>query len=80
MSKPKSNPDINGCILIDKEIGWTSHDAVAKLRNLFHQRKAGHAGTLDTFASGLLIIAFGKSTKLLDRFQAGEKEYIATIQ
>ncbi|MDR2799078.1 MAG: tRNA pseudouridine(55) synthase TruB [Bifidobacteriaceae bacterium] len=80
MSKPKSNPNINGCILIDKEIGWTSHDAVAKLRNLFHQRKAGHAGTLDPFASGLLIIAFGKSTKLLDRFQAGEKEYIATIQ
>ncbi|MDR2748443.1 MAG: tRNA pseudouridine(55) synthase TruB [Bifidobacteriaceae bacterium] len=80
MSKPKSNPDVNGFLLVDKDIDWTSHDAVAKLRNLFHQRKAGHAGTLDPFASGLLIIAFGKSTKLIDRFQALPKTYIATIQ
>jgi tRNA U55 pseudouridine synthase TruB len=49
--------------LIDKPKGWTSFDVVAKLRNMFRAKKVGHTGTLDPFATGLLIILFNKATK-----------------
>ena len=45
---------MNGIILIDKPQGWTSHDVVAKLRGILHERRIGHSGTLDPLATGLL--------------------------
>ncbi|MDR3128389.1 MAG: tRNA pseudouridine(55) synthase TruB [Bifidobacteriaceae bacterium] len=80
MVKVKANPYINGWLLIDKPVNWTSHDVVAKLRNIFGQRRVGHSGTLDPFATGLLIIGFGQVTKYLDNFQALTKVYRATIR
>lgn len=47
---------MNGIILIDKPQGWTSHDVVAKLRGILHERRIGHSGTLDPLATGLLVV------------------------
>ena len=63
-------------LLISKQSGWTSLDVVAKLRGIFHIEKIGHAGTLDPFATGLLIVGIGReSTKRLEEFKNFEKEY-----
>ena len=77
---------IEGEVLyIDKPLGWTSFDAVARLRNTLSRRlkmkkiKVGHAGTLDPLATGVMIICTGKATKRIEELQAGVKEYVATI-
>ncbi len=77
---------IGGEVLcIDKPLGWTSFDAVKRLRGALSRRlglkkiKVGHAGTLDPLATGVMIICTGKATKRIDELQAGIKEYIATI-
>ncbi|MBT4121100.1 MAG: tRNA pseudouridine(55) synthase TruB [Candidatus Magasanikbacteria bacterium] len=74
-------------ILIDKPKEWTSHDAVAKIRGIARKEtgikkiKVGHAGTLDPFATGLLIIGIGRdATKRLDEFKAMRKTYVATLK
>ncbi len=70
---------------IDKPLGWTSFDAVKRLRSTMLRRmgikrmKVGHAGTLDPLATGVMIVATGRNTKLIDSLQAGVKEYVATI-
>ncbi len=66
-----------GFLLVDKDQGWTSHDVVAKVRASVGG-KVGHAGTLDPMATGLLVLALGKATKLLRFVQGEEKEYLAT--
>jgi len=66
-------------VLIDKPSGWTSFDVVNKIRHTLHIKKVGHAGTLDPFATGLLIIAFGKKTKELNNFQGLDKSYSGTF-
>lgn len=67
-------------LLIDKEAGWTSFDVVAKIRNITGEKKVGHAGTLDPFATGLLIVLVGKdATKRQDEFMKQDKEYEATL-
>lgn len=66
-------------LLIKKPKSWTSHDVVAKLRSLLKEKKVGHAGTLDPFATGLLIILTGKKTKEADLFLKLDKEYLAKI-
>lgn len=78
---------ISGEILcIDKPIGWTSFDAVKRLRGAIQRRlrlkkfKVGHAGTLDPLATGVLLVCTGRSTKRIDELQAGTKEYVATLR
>lgn len=66
-------------LLIDKPLGWTSFDAVRKIRHLTRTPKVGHAGTLDPLATGLLIVCTGKFTKRINEFMAREKEYTGTI-
>ena len=72
-------------LYVDKPLGWTSFDAVKRLRGALTRRlgvkklKVGHAGTLDPLATGVMILCTGKATKRIDEFQAGVKEYIATI-
>lgn len=77
---------IGGEVLcIDKPFGWTSFDAVKRLRGALSRRlglkkiKVGHAGTLDPLATGVMIICTGRATKRIDELQAGVKEYIATL-
>ncbi len=78
---------ISGEIIgIDKPLGWTSFDAVKRVRGAIQRRlnvkkfKVGHAGTLDPLATGVLIICTGRSTRDIERLQNGTKEYIATIR
>lgn len=77
---------ISGEIIgIDKPYGWTSFDAVKRVRGAIQRRlhvkkfKVGHAGTLDPLATGVLIVCTGRATKEIDRIQAGTKEYIAEL-
>ncbi len=66
---------MNGIIVVDKPSGYTSRDVVNVLSKKFHTKKIGHAGTLDPMATGVLVIAFGKYTKLLEILTGLEKEY-----
>lgn len=67
-------------ILINKEAGWTSHDVVGYLRKVTRLKKIGHAGTLDPFATGLLIVGIGRdATKRLDEFKDMHKVYEAVV-
>lgn len=71
---------MNGILLIDKPEGWTSHDVVAKLRGVLHERRAGHSGTLDPLATGLLVLFFGRATRAVEFAEADVKEYRAGIR
>ncbi|MBM3319336.1 MAG: tRNA pseudouridine(55) synthase TruB [Candidatus Eisenbacteria bacterium] len=68
---------IHGLLNLDKPKGWTSHDAVAKVRRLIDQQRVGHAGTLDPNATGVLLLCLGNATKLSRYFMFLEKEYHA---
>lgn len=77
---------VDGEVLcIDKPLGWTSFDAVKRLRGAVMRRmgvrkfKVGHAGTLDPLATGVMIVCTGKATKRIEELQAGVKEYVATM-
>lgn len=72
--------DASGFLLVDKPTDWTSHDVVAVLRGMTGIRQIGHAGTLDPFATGLLVVGVGTATKQLDAVHAFDKEYVATIR
>lgn len=73
-------------IAVDKPLGWTSFDAVKRLRGAIQKRlrlkrfKVGHAGTLDPLATGVLLICTGKATRKIEELQSVEKEYIATLE
>ena len=71
--------DYQGIIVIHKEKGYTSHDVVAKLRGILHMKKIGHTGTLDPDATGVLPVALGKGTKLVDLLTDKEKTYEAVL-
>ena len=72
--------DVNGWLVFDKPVGMTSTGAVSRMKHLFNAKKAGHAGTLDPLASGLLPIAFGEATKTVPFVQDGEKAYRFRVQ
>lgn len=71
---------LSGFLLVDKPVGPTSHDIVDAARRVLRTRKIGHAGTLDPFASGLLILAVGKMTKEISKFVGLDKAYEATLR
>lgn len=75
------NEDGTGIVLIDKPVGLTSHDVVARVRRQTGIKRVGHSGTLDPLATGLLIILIGRQyTKLQDVFLKQDKEYECTVQ
>lgn len=67
-------------VSINKPPGWTSFDVVRKIRNITRIKKVGHAGTLDPFASGVLLICLGRATKQIQRFMQMPKEYRAELE
>ena len=75
MGRRKKGKDIHGWLLVDKPAGVTSSSVVNKLRYLWDAKKAGHGGTLDPDATGLLPVAFGEATKLLPYLEDAEKTY-----
>jgi tRNA pseudouridine55 synthase len=73
-------PDVDGLVIVDKESGWTSHDAVARMRRIAGTRRVGHAGTLDPMATGVLILGINRATRLLGYLASKSKTYDATIR
>lgn len=70
----------NGILIIDKPAGWTSMDVCAKLRGILHEKRVGHAGTLDPMATGVLPVFVGIATKAVSFAESGRKEYIAGLR
>ena len=72
-------PDLLGLVLVDKPEGITSHDIVSRVRRLVGMKRVGHGGTLDPFATGLVIVAVGRATRLLQYVQDDDKRYLAHV-
>ena len=71
---------MDGLLIIDKPAGITSHDVVAQVRHILQERRVGHTGTLDPFATGVLAILVGRATRLAQFLSGLEKEYEAVIR
>jgi tRNA pseudouridine55 synthase len=71
---------MDGILVIDKSSGMTSHDVVARARHILHERRIGHTGTLDPFATGVLVIVLGKATRLAQFLTGVNKKYEAIIR
>lgn len=81
MSQKRSNRAVvDGWVVLDKPVGMTSTQAVSRLKRIYNAQKAGHAGTLDPLASGILPVAFGEATKTVPFVQDGEKAYRFTVR
>ena len=78
MRKPKGLP-VNGWLILDKPQGLTSTQAVSRVKRVFEAQKAGHAGTLDPLATGILPVALGEATKTVPYVVDGEKNYRFTV-
>ncbi|MBQ2813749.1 MAG: tRNA pseudouridine(55) synthase TruB [Akkermansia sp.] len=70
----------SGILLVDKDPGFTSHNAVALCRRILQTKKVGHCGTLDPMATGMLIVVIGKATKMQDMLMGEDKVYTATMK
>ena len=75
----KSLSTLDGLLLVDKAAQMTSHDVVATVRQRLGVQKVGHCGTLDPFATGLLLIVIGRGTKIQDLLMSEDKEYVGTL-
>src|SRR3977135_2182794 len=71
---------MDGVLIIDKPAGMTSHDVVAQVRKTLRERRVGHTGPLDRFATGGLVILVGRATRLAQFLSGAEKEYEAVIR
>src|ERR1700681_4810761 len=71
---------MDGVLIIDKPAGMTSHDVVARVRKIIGERRVGHTGTLDPFATGVLVVLVGRATRLAQYLSGAEKEYEAVIR
>jgi tRNA pseudouridine55 synthase len=80
MARRRKGSPIHGWLVLDKPQGMTSTKAVSKVRHLFDAQKAGHAGTLDPLATGVLPIAFGEATKTVPFAVDGDKQYRFTVR
>jgi tRNA pseudouridine55 synthase len=78
--KKRDKRDVHGWCVLDKPVGMTSTHAVAVVKRLFSAKRAGHAGTLDPLASGLLPIALGEATKTVPYVMDGRKTYKFTVR
>src|SRR3954467_5396784 len=71
---------MDGILIVDKPEGWTSHDVVARVRRLLKEKRVGHTGTLDPFATGVLVVLVGRATRLAQFLAGDAKEYLATVR
>ena len=70
---------LNMLLAVDKPVGCTSHDVVSQCRRALHERRVGHAGTLDPMASGVMVVGVGQATRLLGMLTLDTKSYVADI-
>ena len=71
---------LDGVLLLDKSLGLSSNHALQAARRLYNAEKAGHTGTLDPLATGLLPLCFGEATKFSGELLNADKRYVATVQ
>src|SRR5215211_3382494 len=71
---------MDGILIIDKPAGLTSHDVVARVRRILRTKRVGHTGTLDPFATGVLVLMIGNATRFARFLDKDTKEYIAELQ
>src|SRR6185436_14697256 len=71
---------MDGALVIDKPPGLTSHDVVVRARRILRERRVGHTGTLDPFATGVLVVLLGRATRLAQFLSGVDKEYEAIIR
>ncbi|MEP6944532.1 MAG: tRNA pseudouridine(55) synthase TruB [Acidobacteriota bacterium] len=71
---------MNGLLIIDKPAGITSHDVVARVRRILRTKRVGHTGTLDPFATGVMVILVGQATRLAQFLDKDAKEYVAAVK
>ena len=71
---------MDGVLIIDKPAGLTSHDVVARVRRILRERRVGHTGTLDPFATGVLVVLVGRATRLAQFLSGAVKEYEAVVR
>ena len=79
-ARPEADRDPEGLLLVDKPSGPTSHDVVSRARRALDEGRVGHTGTLDPFATGLLLLLVGRATRLAEYFHRLEKAYRATLR
>lgn len=79
MSARRTDSGLDGILAVDKPAGWTSHDVVARARGILKQRRAGHTGTLDPMATGLLVLCLGRATRLVEYMVGHDKRYVGRI-
>lgn len=77
--KKKTRIPVHGVLLLDKPVGWSSNDALIKAKRLLNALKAGHTGTLDPFATGLLPLCFGEATKFSQDLLEADKTYQTVV-
>ena len=79
MSRRRRGEDITGVLLLDKPVDLSSNHALQRAKRAFNANKAGHTGTLDPFATGLLVCCFGRATKISTLMLEADKSYRATL-
>lgn len=79
MKRRRGKEKMDGILCIDKEKDWTSRDVVNYLSHAFKEKKMGHIGTLDPFATGLLVVVYKKATKIASYLEANQKTYVASL-
>ena len=80
LGRPRyANPSLTGLLVVDKPLGWSSMDIVRRLRRVTGGAKAGHAGTLDPLATGVVVCCLGKATKIIDSLMGLTKVYEAGV-
>src|SRR4051812_40623052 len=80
VQRKREKRDVHGWIVLDKPVGMTSTHAVSVIKRLFTAKRAGHAGTLDPLASGILPLALGEATKTVPFVMDGRKRYRFTVR
>src|ERR1051325_4250406 len=71
---------MDGLLIVDKPAGLTSHDVVARVRRILGERRVGHTGTLDPFATGVLVVLVGRATRLAQFLSGAVKEYVGVVR
>ena len=75
MARKKKGRDLHGLLVLDKPLGLSSNHALQRVKQLFNAKKAGHTGTLDPLATGVLVLCFGRATKIVEHVMGLQKSY-----
>ncbi len=80
MANKNTGRDLHGLLVLDKPLGLSSNHALQRVKRLFNAKKVGHTGTLDPLATGVLVLCFGRATKIVDHIMDARKSYYVVAQ